>query len=31
MKKYLEYNNKIMIKKNDFFSLEFDKEAIKMF
>ncbi len=31
MKNYLEYNNKIMIKKDNFFSLEFDKEAIKIF
>lgn len=31
MKNYLEYNNKIMIKKDNFFSLEFDKEAIKTF
>lgn len=31
MKKYLEFNNKIMIKKDGFFSLEFDKEAINLF
>lgn len=31
MKNYLEYNNKIMLKKDDFFSLEFDKEAVVLF
>lgn len=31
MKNYLEYNNKIMVKTNDFFSLKFDKEAIDLF
>ncbi len=31
MKNYLEYNNKIMLKNDGFFSLEFDREAVRLF